>query len=1040
MAKPASAFGPKPSLLVSLTSAISAGFFGLGPLAQAGSRCFDLARTQPALGVSRAQISLRPATLARVAGALEADQASFLNILATVDNHHGAKYEIQQAIRTLRGVGVHEMAHLNRIDATGGLRNVAVFGSTNIPLYTLVLHALIPASTGAHVWFRTPAVSRETYIRLFDRLKATLPDLDLSRIHLLTEPADVQYDNFRKKHVLGMNRKGTRFESGPADVVLFTGNPRTGDEIKAKIEQKLTEHQADLKQLPTFRGQLFLKFGAGLNPVVVTGVGRQHIRPAVEAAIEAIRINSSQDCIAPKFYVIHESVRDEFMSELRNRIKGLQFGDRRDENADYGALTFAENLDGLIAFRDRWRQNLVDTSATIDPGTRRVDPHLFSFSFDDFKTVELTDHYAPFLVVFSYRSHEQLEVLANDPRIRERAMFASVFGDSSNKDMVYIRKLFEDNFHTTILNQSIFVEESGNFPFGGYSASASEETLWSVQPNGIRRSQSHRPLLFSKEAARVFGPKTSTEPEGLLSGGGEPSQAARARLSRLILTGAQPGSSLQRIDSSWTQFNSVQPFNRPRGLDAIRAVGREHGFWNLVSGSQPASALDRERDIVFYGPQILYTSGGRGQQSPGVVLHRSYIGQDVSVGNAAVGRINPLLGAGYLHPLLFSSRIAETIVSEGVWPGSMPRATELGQFKTAMQDGEFQRLRAELIEQLQNTRERGAVTPINQKARLLEKTEALLRRLFHLVNQEFPEGAFLKGYGEFTTGDLGNQITSFSQNERNYARQFIEWSQSPSLQGPGRVVGQPDWLRAAQNQTYQTGTKFIAQLLTDPAEILIQQRVVLRKTPLGYPVEVRVDFMDGEAVHSRARYTHEYLGADLQEAQLALNRFFSRAPEALRRLSGGADLAKLENGRWVVIEFNFGAHSGTIHPELFPIEANLWLSKLRGDKTPLIAQLDAAFRGGVSAMRAYLGRLSQEKDIWQKRDISQMSRTEVAKYFRDQMLSSWDQSPSEALAGQLRQQFQAVIDGMANPMNRELDLLLLGFDNYISDRTLRSAN
>gem|GEM_PF-3784675 len=1034
---------------------------GWGPSALA-LKCSDLfqasRRSEVSANLARGAGYATARDFDRLADRVEAHRGEFMRLLSSVDNYHGANYEVQQVIRTLRGVKIHEQSYLNRLQQGPGVRNVAVYGSTNIPLYTLILHAVIPASTGAHVWFRTPAASRETYVRLFTRFKELNPELDLSTIHLLTDPADVQYDNFRKQYVLGMNRKGNRYERGPADVVLFTGNPRTGEEVRAQITRKLEETRAQLAELPEFRGTLFLKFGAGLNPVIVTANGRQHLAPAVDAAIEAIRINSSQDCIAPKFYVVHESVAREFTEQLMTRVGSLRYGERTDVRADYSNLTYAESVDGLQAFRTRWQANLLNPQAQIDAASKRVDPHVFKFEFDRFNDVELVDHYAPYLVIFTYRTKEQLERVANDPRVRERAMFASVFGDAADTQMVYLRKLFEDNFHTTILNQSIFVEESGNFPFGGYSASSSTATLLALEAGAIRSFETHRPLLYSKEAAQIFGARSAHAGRAVLAGGeGRAGREDVARLSEVLRLAESPEVAISS-HAQWRQLNGVETSARPRGLTALAELGRTHGFWRVVEGAAPRTEADARKDELFFGPQRLYTNGqvqtsrsseadadraAPGATTPGahaafvesgrfrrgVVLHPTFIDADVRVFNAWRGDANPLMGVGYLNPVLFSSKAREYAVAQAVWPGSMPRSVEFKDLAAVARDPEIQRLRESVLARLQSLS--SARVGVGERAELLAQVEQLLQKTFAGINREFPHGAFVKNFNEFTTGDLGNQITTYSQNERNYARQFITWATSDSASGR---PGSTRWLQSAQGQTYETGTKMIAKFLVKPEDLLIQQRVVLAKTSLGMPVEIRVDFIDGEAVHARPRYTHEYLGREMLEAQEVLNQFFARAPESLRRMAGGADLAKLEDGRWMFMEFNFGSNSGTLSPELFPIEANLWLSRLRGEPTLLVRELESARAAGVDGMRAYLGRLRQHRDIWQKRDISEMSRTEVAKYFRDRALDHWMARPTRESGETAIAEFRRVIEGMYEPGNRELELLVLGMENAVRSR------
>ena len=53
---------------------------------------------------------------------------------------------------------------------------------------------------------------------------------------------------------------------------------------------------------------------------------------------------------------------------------------------------------------------------------------------------------------------------------------------------------------------------------------------------------------------------------------------------------------------------------------------------------------------------------------------------------------------------------------------------------------------------------------------------------------------------------------------------------------------------------YNTSSRFIYKVLTDPKDLLIQKRLKLDTTPLGFPLEFRIDYLDGEPVNIKNRY------------------------------------------------------------------------------------------------------------------------------------------------------------------------------------------
>ena len=451
---------------------------------------------------STGQTKINPVLYEDLASTIENNAIDFKKILLGFENETGAQYEIQQVLQTLRGVRAHE---LNDLENSEGIQNVAVYGSTNIPLYTLILHAVIPASTGAQVWFRTPQGTRAVYVRLFELLQAKHSSFPWDKIHLLTEKRDVQYDNFRKMYVLGLNLNGTRFLRNPSEVVLFTGNPKTGDEILAANKKKIKELMASGAAKDLNSKQIFLKFGSGLNPVVITASAQGDVlQQAVVGTVTAVRINSSQDCIAPKVYFVHSDAKANYFQILMEKLNSLRFGSNSDPTADYGPITFTENFSKLNAFREKYKRFLINQNAVIDPITKQVDPHVFVIPFSEFKNMELTDHFAPFLVHVTFSNDAEFSMIATDKRVSDRAMFASVYATPSSKDLVVAKTLFEDSLHLTIINQSVFADENGNIPFGGFSENASSVTKFLIQNLKLFESTSVRPLLFSAEVHRSF--------------------------------------------------------------------------------------------------------------------------------------------------------------------------------------------------------------------------------------------------------------------------------------------------------------------------------------------------------------------------------------------------------------------------------------------------------------------------------------------------------------------------------------------------------
>jgi len=365
------------------------------------------------------------------------------------------------------------------------------------------MHGFLPLSITDNVWFRTPAATRAIYRDLFHEISLALPPGRLKGLNILAKAKDTQYDTFRKTYVLGLNKKGKHLERPPSEVVIFTGNPETGRKILADNAKKLT---AIAKPDESYK-QVFLGFGTGMNPMIVTGDAARNLDVAVDATLDSIKINCGQDCIAPNFYMVNQAVVDQYVAGIVTRIDKMKPGRTGDRTAGYSPVTFSEDVKKLQDYRAKYEKFLVNPSATIDPTEKLVSPHVFVFPNGMFEEVSLQEHYGPFITIFKYDNPADLGKMAKDPRVQKKAMYASVFGDTqASEEVTQAIDTLQQNRHSVSFNTSVYSDESGNLPFGGVGEDSSiVGILFKEAGSTAELNESHRAILFSKEALSAYG-------------------------------------------------------------------------------------------------------------------------------------------------------------------------------------------------------------------------------------------------------------------------------------------------------------------------------------------------------------------------------------------------------------------------------------------------------------------------------------------------------------------------------------------------------
>jgi aldehyde dehydrogenase (NAD+) len=481
--------------------------------------------------------------LEAAARAIESNRDEVRRILHRVDSTKGADYEIQQAIKTLRGA---EAAEGKDLLGSRNIGRLAVYGSTNIPLYTLVLHVLVPSVRAENISFRTATVTRATYRDLWLLLKSELekefPGF-ATGIDVITEGGDLDFDVFRQVHLAGLggNKKAT-FRRDPAEMVIFTGNMEKGRLLIEKYKSTL-KTRAERGRFNTYMNQtlggkrkpnletVFIMFGAGHNPMFLTSTSsREELQTAVEATVEPVLINGSQDCIVPNFLVVHEAVVEDFVKNLKESLGKLRFGQKTAEDTDYSELTFEGKWLQLPAFISANKEFLRHGSdAIVNVISRRVDPMVFVFPMRKFLdgSVPLQEWFAPVTTVFTYSNAQEALSLIRDPRVLKKSMLASVFGNKESPEFIAIDDELAKTQHTVFHNESVFAAEDGNKPFGGSSRDAAAIFNIKVNPYVLshpdssdltapvaipaqikeslfKMSEVNKPVLFSKQLREYF--------------------------------------------------------------------------------------------------------------------------------------------------------------------------------------------------------------------------------------------------------------------------------------------------------------------------------------------------------------------------------------------------------------------------------------------------------------------------------------------------------------------------------------------------------
>lgn len=349
----------------------------------------------------------------------------------------------------IRSLHCLENLHAERDYLSGGtIKAASTFFPLNLPLYSLVLFALVPSFVSKKVFVRPPLLMAPILAELFALLEIET--------------------HFPGVYQIAVER-GAFLEAyaSVSDVVLFTGRYNNAVKIQKSC-----------------RNALFLYNGAGVNPFLITPSA--DLDRAVEKVVEARTFNSGQDCAGPDSILVHEAALGPFLDRLTARLSTLRVGDYADRAVQIGRLNDTSDLCEMGRFLGVNHENIV-YGGTIDYKRAIVHPTVLQTRLTE--TQNFLELFSPVFYVSSYAHDDELDLFFQKDRYLDYAMYVSVFGETD----------YESKIRNSVIlkNRSILDVEEGNKPYGGYGPKANYI---------ISRGKTHvRPLLISREIAAWLG-------------------------------------------------------------------------------------------------------------------------------------------------------------------------------------------------------------------------------------------------------------------------------------------------------------------------------------------------------------------------------------------------------------------------------------------------------------------------------------------------------------------------------------------------------
>lgn len=186
--------------------------------------------------------------------------------------------------------------------------------------------------------------------------------------------------------VTGGRKENAKLLDEKFDMVFFTGSQNVGKEVLRKCAEHLTPAVLEL---------------GGKSPCIIDSSAK--IKLAAKRIVFGKYLNCGQTCVAPDYILCQNSIKDEFIAEVKKQIT-KQYGKKPLENADYGKIVNEKHFDRLCGLID---ENKVVHGGKSDRNTLQIEPTVMdNVTYDD--AVMSEEIFGPVMPIITYDKFDEI--------------------------------------------------------------------------------------------------------------------------------------------------------------------------------------------------------------------------------------------------------------------------------------------------------------------------------------------------------------------------------------------------------------------------------------------------------------------------------------------------------------------------------------------------------------------------------------------------------------------------------------------------------
>lgn len=251
-------------------------------------------------------------------------------------------------------------------------------------------------------------------------------------------------DNFLSEYILYAEGEGAMIiplmmKEFRFDHIFYTGSTLVG---------KLIYEMAAKQLVP-----VTLELG-GKSPCVVESDAR--ISVAAKRIALTTFSNAGQMCVAPDYVLVHQSIKEKFVEELKKTVQ-LFFSEDPSSNYNYGKIINEKQFDRLVSYL---HQGKIVYGGNYDGSTLYIEPTIIE-DIPLNSTIMKEEIFGPVLPVLSFNTFEEAKNIIGQ---NANPLAFYIFTESNEKEKQWLEKI---SFGGGCVNNASWHLTNFNLPFGG---------------------------------------------------------------------------------------------------------------------------------------------------------------------------------------------------------------------------------------------------------------------------------------------------------------------------------------------------------------------------------------------------------------------------------------------------------------------------------------------------------------------------------------------------------------------------------------------